>query len=321
MTGKLSSLHLKDAPTSSSSKEVKVSCHGKMILIGEHAVVYGAKAVAMPVYGMGLTLNASNSSEPKFVIDGIDLSVKLNPLVEDAKNLLNIDEKNQFHFEGTSSLPLGAGLGSSAALSVAIIRALSSLNNISLLKSEISAFANNLEKRFHGSPSGLDVSVVAFDKPIVFQNENGPISVSELSHETTFNFALIDSGKRSSTIEMVEVASQYFKDKIAGPSLIKDFNQATNELICGMENGVIEKVKSAMNRACQLLETISVVPEDLKTIIKSSLDLGCLAVKPTGAGGGGCLLALLPSDTNKKTDILNKLIIKFGPKNIYGVTL
>jgi mevalonate kinase len=295
-----------------------------MILIGEHAVVYGAKAVAMPVYGMSIKLDVKVSNQTAIIINDQDLTDRIKPLIEDATSLLRL-ENLDYHIQGESNLPLGAGLGSSAALSVGIIRALTNLAEIKIDESTISKLANKLEERFHGSPSGLDASVVAFDTPIIFQKDAGALQLSAgEDRKGRFKFALIDSQKRSSTKDMVQLAAKYFKDEKSGRKLLSKFDEATNELITGLETGAESKVSKAMKEAYKLLDFISVVPNELKQMVDDALSLGCLAVKPTGAGGGGCLLALLPSndkDESTSINIIENLYSKFGKNNVHGVTL
>lgn len=291
-----------------------------MILIGEHAVVYGAKAVAMPVYGMSISLKASRSNKDSITINEEDLSAKLLNLLKDAKRLLNSSLK--LHVSADSSLPLGAGLGSSAALSVGLIKSIASLEQLEVSNNEVSRLANTLEERFHGSPSGLDVSVVAHNKPIIFQKDLGASQISPSEKFTqNYTFALIDSQKRASTKDMVKIASKYFSSTESGEKLVRDFNQATAEMIDGLEKGPANLVKSAMDKACKLLESISVVPDDLKKMINEAICLGCIAVKPTGAGGGGYLLALLPKENSSQDIIFSKLINRFGKSNVFGVSL
>ena len=300
---------------------VTASCNGKAILMGEHAVVYGAKAVAMPIRGKSISLSIADAAVTKVKINELDLTSTLGHLVDDAKKILRIEPNRAFSVAGKSTLSLGAGLGSSAALSVAIIKALIEKFNIDLSKKEIARVANQLEKRFHGSPSGLDVTVVAQDEPIIFERKNMSSKQLRLTDPGTFRFALIDSQKRISTKKMIEKASVYFQDQKQRNKLIKEFDAAADELIAGINTGSVESVSSAINKGSELLEQISVVSDDLKSKINEAKKLGCLAVKPTGAGGGGCLLSLLPGNTQEANSTVARLKEKFGVHNVFEVNL
>ena len=165
------------------TKQATVECHGKMILIGEHAVVYGAKAVAMPVYGKNITLKVSESEKDHIVVGGVDLTTKLIPLLSKTRSQLGLTEDQYFSVEGISSLPLGAGLGSSAALAVGLLKGVTKLKNISLTTEELANMANELETIFHGSPSGLDAAVVAHDTPIIFEKSGDSTSLKKLEYK------------------------------------------------------------------------------------------------------------------------------------------
>ena len=301
---------------------VNVCCHGKVILIGEHAVIYGAKALAMPMLGMSMNLHVRKSIKTKVIIDDKDLTIQLGPLFEDASEHLKL-QKVGYEVQGRSTLPLGAGLGSSAALNVGIVRSLSKLWDLNLDDKTVAELANLLEKRFHGSPSGLDTSVVSFDKPIIFRRDESGHQIQRLNSSGQFKFAVIDSQKRASTKEMVTKASAFFQRDESGKKLLEEFESAADELQDGLNACLEHKVKSAMTKAYMLLDHIKVIPTGLKSLASDILETGCIAVKPTGAGGGGCLLALLPSSSEDvaANRILTTLRNKFGTKNVYEVSL
>lgn len=304
------------------TNQASVKCHGKMILIGEHAVVYGAKAVAMPVYGKNLRLKITEAAKDQIIIGGVELTYKLQALLEETRAMLDLEPTDFFSVSGESTLPLGAGLGSSAALAVGLLKGVTKLKGISLTTDELSQKANRLEKIFHGSPSGLDVAVVAHDSPIVFEKSGETTILKKLEYKkSSFNFVLIDSKSRASTKEMITIASKYFQLEADRKALVAKFDSATEQLIAGINEGMLEPVKTAMNKACELLSSILVVPEELNSMIKNALVDGCMAAKPTGAGGGGCILGLLPNNKEQSDKTLANLIKRFGENNVFGVTL
>lgn len=301
----------------------RASAHGKLILIGDHAVCYGAKAVAVPVYGPELSISLSLSKTTSIIINDSDLTMQLSGLLGDALSIMDIPDSLCFQIKAHSSIPLGAGLGSSAALCVALVRSIASYKQVHLEKLEIAKFANKLEERFHGSPSGLDASVVAFDRPIIFSKDKEikELELAPNSSKHRFYFAIVDSNKRSPTKKMIETASKFFNDPKKGQDLVDKFDAAADELIEGLRNGCNEQVKEPIGKAFSLLKSVGIVTDQLKHMIAKSIELGCLAGKPTGAGGGGCILTLLPNDGPRRLEILESLRVTFGHDNVYGVNL
>ena len=268
---------------------------GKAIIIGEHAVVYGARAVAMPLlpYRMSVQLRRCRGDATNIFIGSRRVSAQVNGVVEDAFKALNIPTFAS-DIEGKVALPVGAGLGSSATLCVVILRALSAAAELSLSEFELATLANQLEKRFHGKPSGLDTAVVAYEKIIEFKRETRPRIVNT-SGKKPFHFCLIDSGVRSQTINMIKLAAPYFTGKNSS-RVIDECDALAQQTSQGLECGDHAAVADAMNQFNLHLQHAGVVSSELADIIAACKSMRALAAKPTGAGGGGTVLALLDSE-------------------------
>ncbi len=300
-----------------------VAC-GKTIIVGEHAVVYGAKAVAMPLtnlaMGVSLTpLPTRQSPVFKAMIGGRNVSDHVMGVIEDAFRVLKI-QPFSLELEGASTILVGAGLGSSASLCVVVLKAIAASVGRTLAPYELAKYGNELEKRFHGNPSGLDTAVVAYEEVVSFiKGENPvPIKVSQPTGATKWWFAIIDSCTRSSTISMIKVAEPWFTNGDVAAKIQK-FNNASEQVISGLADGDPNLVKLGMQTCGDLLKQAGVVSQQLQDLIDGASQAGCLAAKTTGAGGGGCVLALLdPTHPQEQLAALKDIV---GASKVTAVTL
>lgn len=295
---------------------------GKVILVGEHAVVYGAHAVAIPVHSMKLEIVLEETQSPQSSRKKLAQSENLQHVLQDAMALLKI-EAVDFKVEGHSKILLGAGLGASAALCVCILRALSQYFNKPLEDAELASLANQLEKRFHGTPSGLDTAIVAYEKALLFAKGDNPqcLQVSNARIENknhAWHFAIIDSDTRSPTLGMVQQAAPYFQG-VEGQERIRRFDSAALQSAYALEEGDCKKLQDAMEEANVLLHEIGVVPPLLQEMIVRAKNCGALSAKVTGAGGGGCVLCLL--DPRSAEETMKLLRHEFGNSKVHELVL
>ena len=303
------------------ARKARATACGKAIIVGEHAVVYGAAAVAIPLVDLrmqvDLTPIADGSETPtiRLKLGGEAVSAQVRGLITDALELLRA-EPFSLNVDGWSQLPIGAGLGSSATLCVAILRALAGSLGRDLALEEIARFANILEARFHGNPSGLDSAVVAHEIPLLFRRNEASkgLAVRTPERGKTWPFALIDSGVRASTLAMVRQATPYFTGS-GGERRIGRFDELAEAVVHGFATGDVAEVARAMEESAIYLEEASVVPPLLKDIMLSARAKGALAAKPTGAGGGGMVLVLL--DPTSFHVQLERLKASFGAGQVY----
>lgn len=274
---------------------------GKIILVGEHAVVYGARAIAIPLLSKSMNLRIytdrilTNSPKIKFHIGGKPVNEQLIEMVLEAFEVLGIAPFN-ISIDGQSSLMLGAGVGSSASLCVSLLRGLSQVCGILLTPARLSQLANRLERRFHGNPSGLDTSVVALEQAILFERGRDAEAICvnrPKGSNLPWCFVLLDTGVRSPTINMVRKAEPWFKANAS--SVISSFNEVTTNAARALREGDSNLLAEAMTASHKLLSEAGVVTEAVSHVVEAALRHGALAAKVTGAGGGGCVLALLPA--------------------------
>ncbi|MDR3607941.1 MAG: hypothetical protein P4M08_11255 [Oligoflexia bacterium] len=276
---------------------------GKWVLAGEHAVLRGVSAIAIPhpefslrlsfVPEPGLPLQVSPVSA-QTVVDEILQSVRDEEQAEDRTFTLP-----EGWLEIDSTIPIGAGLGSSAALCVAIARWLAKNLRIETAQA-IYEFATRLEHRFHGRSSGMDVAVINADEPISFSMKGQkPLGIRTLP-----KFTFHDTEVRARTSDCVaQVVQLREKDPAQAMRLDEAMGEASRLAMEGLIRynhasegasgaAALELVARAMREAQKCYYSWDLVPVEAREIEAKLLAEGALAVKLTGAGGGGMLVAL-----------------------------
>ena len=297
---------------------------GKAIIVGEHAVVYGAQAVAIPVKSLvtELTLTPNRHHDCRLLLGSLPLSRQrlqhLKAVVFDAFKVLQI-RPFPLAIRFRSNSLMGAGLGSSAALSVALIRLLGGWVGRKLTDFQVARLANYLELRFHGNPSGLDTAVAACAAPILFQKNRPPqkINVTPIAGDRyPWRFVLIDSGVRASTLAMINRALPWFQRE---RDSLKNFSRQARTVASSLAQGKFAPVADAINRVDTMLRAAGVTTAHLIEIIEQVRALGVPAAKSTGAGGGGCVLSLLHPQRAQAQ--LQKIQDLYGTERVYEVIL
>ncbi len=316
-------LEVVSKPTSKRVLRAESSAPGKAIVVGEHGVVYGGHAVALPVSNarMSLTLteptgvHTGNDVSSQIFLGGQDVTDHLEGLVNEVFQILDVKPR-RITIEGISTVVIGAGMGSSASLCVSLLAGIARLCHLDLSRPDLAHYANLLERRFHGTPSGLDTAVVALEQPILFRKGAEPRVLTPIPAKT-WRFALIDSGTRAPTSAMVEKAKPYFLGT-EGVLRVKAFDNLALAVAEDLVSGNLKGVAEAMVTAQQYLSEASVVTPLLSEMVAVCDSNGAIATKVTGAGGGGCILALL--DPEKADITLDRLAEIFGGGRIVGVT-
>jgi mevalonate kinase len=266
---------------------------GKAILVGEHAVVYGGRAVAMPVPGLQVEVDIVAG-------DGWDLDKDPGehaPLLDRARDAVLARagwRGDPPRMRVRSSLPLACGLGSSAAFSVAMARAVLSATRQPATDASVRAMADAAEAEFHGNPSGVDVATVVRAQPILFQRGTSPAPVP-LSGR--FDLWVADTGIRSQTSEVVaDVARLRQHD----PSRFHDGSEriacSVRDALSALTRGEVGALAAAMEVAMGGLRRIGVSHPAIEAVIEAARAQGVLAGKLSGAGRGGVVLLLAPDE-------------------------
>jgi len=278
---------------------------GKVILFGEHAVVYGRPAIAIPI--SDVQAKAVITPDPLSMtgivtIDAPDIQVKArlaelpenNPLrraVAVTLDEIHIEKPPALTIRVSSTIPLASGMGSGAAISVAMIRALAMYLGRSLPDARVSDLAFEVEKIYHGTPSGIDNTVIAFGKPVYFEGEQ-PIQFLKVSYP--FKIVIADSGVQSSTAAVVaDVRRLWNSDHDRIELLFDGIRSICEQGKLALKAGNLQIVGNLMNRNHALLRELTVSSEKLDYLVDTALNAGAIGAKLSGGGRGGNVIALV----------------------------
>jgi mevalonate kinase len=194
-----------------------------------------------------------------------------------------------------STIPISAGLGSGAAVSVAITRALSEHLGRPLTLERQSALAFEVEKIHHGTPSGIDNTVVTFDRPVYFILGQGP----ETFHISgPMSFIIGDTGQASPTAMAVgSVRRDWQKRRAYFEAKFDAIGHITDRARAAIEKKQLHELGHLMDQNQVLLEEIGVSSSELHHLIQAARTAGALGAKLSGAGMGGNMIALVEPDT------------------------
>jgi len=304
------------------------SAPGKIILFGEHAVVYGQPAIAVPVKQVRAKATVTpnirgTSGEVRILAPNIGLDSSLddvppgNPIgevINKVATTLGIDHLPSCTLKITSTIPVASGLGSGAAVSVAVIRALAGFLGKPLPNEKVSALAYEIEKIHHGTPSGIDNTVVTYEQPVYFIKGQ---SAEIFSVAKPFTIVIGDTGIRAPTKESVgdvRIAWQadpehYERLFAAAGSIAKTARQA-------IEKGHPEWLGPLMNENQELLVEMDVSSPELDRLIYTAKEAGAIGAKLSGGGRGGNLIALAKVE---QADIVAKALQTAGAKRTITV--
>ncbi|HRD69492.1 MAG TPA: mevalonate kinase [Legionella sp.] len=269
--------------------------YGKWILAGEHAVVRGHGALVFPIKKKQFSLNF-NASSPSLTAEstgssGEDMSLLFWSVLEHGMQLLHKPlNKISGRFSLHNEIPVGVGMGASAALCVALSRWFVAQKMID--DSRCTEFARELEHLFHGKSSGLDIAGVAADEGIYF--EKGCLyPLKSVIHPLWYLSSCEQIGITANCIKQVN--DLWVKNPEMAQQIDDQMISATQECKLALENGgddAIARLAHGLNKAAQCFYQWGLVSDLLDQHMNDLLRKGAIAVKPTGSGGGGFVLSL-----------------------------
>lgn len=281
---------------------------GKVILVGEHAVVYGAKALAMPIdHGIRVAVSRDMSGRlqgpmirgigPFFMGDTfLDRKSKGPQVLTSALSYLQeafsvAAEEMMIVVDG--SLPPGCGLGSSASLSVALIRAIYRFLAKELSDQVLREHVLALETIFHGRPSGIDHAVVISAQAISFKHHAGIAQISPVLLSQDLQLVIGIAGPHDGTKNAVKSLGERLKrQEQAYTRIFCDLDQIAESMEQALIKGQRAFVGELMNIAQGYLNALSLSTPEIEKLCAIARDRGALGAKLTGAGGGGAVIAL-----------------------------
>lgn len=285
----------------------EASAPAKIILLGEHAVVYGQPAIAVPVSslratvsahatpGTGLRIVAADSWEalPRD-IDRQIVDEALSTLVRLVLDHLNAPPPD-LTLELRSDIAIASGLGSGAAVSAALARALSSALGQPLDLAALNALVYETEKLHHGNPSGIDNTVVVYEEPVYFIRDK---ALDRLAIPTPLHLLIGDTGQSASTRATISaVRALYDSYPAQTGELIAEIGLLVNAGRHAIEVGDTEQLGRLMTRNHAFLQQLTVSSSVLDGLVEAALAAGALGAKLSGGGRGGNMIALVTPDS------------------------
>lgn len=267
--------------------------NGKTVLLGEHAVVYG-----MPAIAAGISLGATARAEPS-----VRASIRIaerEAHAGDGSELARALEQTgaalgvpAHRIEVDVNLPLGSGLGGSAAIGVAVTRALLASCGIAESRERVLGGAAAWEQVFHGNASGVDAAAAYAGSCIWFTKEAGP---EPMFVAVPMHLAVCLAGPPASTKEMVESVRTLGERRpdLLGKSLAGIESLVKNAKLC-IEAGDLHGLGQLMNYNQMLLSGLFLSTPEIEKACAVAREAGALGAKLTGAGGGGAVIALCES--------------------------
>jgi mevalonate kinase len=276
--------------------------HAKTILLGEHAVVYGEPAIAIPVPTIRLRAELTPRSDERQVVT----SAFYNGRLEDASStrfagvatlirqlLVAFDAKTTgFDLNIISDLPPERGMGSSAATAVAIVRAFYRAFGVDLPHDVLLRWADVSERVIHGNPSGIDAATTSAERPQWLIRGNEPQNLA-MPHAGVL--VIGDTGVQGQTKAAVgAVAKRYAVDVLARDQIISLGRLTRRGAVALAENNLLELGK-CMSAAQTNLAALGVSTTQIDKLVRAAMQAGALGAKLTGSGMGGCVIAIAPT--------------------------
>lgn len=274
--------------------------HAKIILMGEHSVVYGQPAIALPLPSVQLSVTLSSRQDNQRIIksryyhgslENLPSSmIGIKKLIDTLSARFN-DQETGWDLKIESQLPAERGMGSSAASAIAIIRAFFDYYDEPLDRTLLLQLADVEEQITHRSPSGLDAATVSSDKPLFYVK--GRIGVP-IEMNLDGSLVIADTGKKGATKEAILAVKDELKNNNEkAEEHIKHLGELVNQTKDYLAQNDIVKLGDALNFAQTDLAALNVSDPSLDHLIHVARDNGALGAKLTGGGRGGCVIALM----------------------------
>lgn len=266
------------------------SAPGKIYLFGEHAVVYGEPAIACAVeLRTRVSAERSDSIAISSAIGNTGLDFELHPYVSKAIEKLGSPDAQ---VEITSDIPVGSGLGSSAAVTIATLAALNIEFRLGYKKEELAGMGHEIEKEVQGAASPTDTFVSTF---------GGVVEIPSRKRLNILECGIVigNTNKGASPKKTAKLVKQVAQLKEEYPEMINPIIKAIGSFAGKGRNLVSKKDYTSLGKLMNvnhgLLDALGVCTQELSSLVYAARSAGAYGAKLTGAGGGGCMVALTDS--------------------------
>lgn len=278
--------------------------HSKIILMGEHSVVYGFPAIALPLKDIEVTCRIKASDTPL----RFDFYDTLSTAIYSGLDYLKI-KNHPISYDIVSQVPQKRGMGSSAAVSIAAIRAVFDYFNEELSDELLEILVNKAEIIAHTNPSGLDAKTCLSDQAIKFIRNVG---FESLNINLDAYLIIADTGIHGHTREAVQKVAKYEETNLP---YLKQLGQLTEDVENAIKNRDIKTIGYSMTQAHESLKAIGVSIAKANQLVEEALKEGALGAKMSGGGLGGCIIALV--DQKEKADAISQKLREEGAVNTW----
>ena len=281
-------------------KTTTASAPGKMILFGEHAVVYGRPAIAAPISQLRATAVVEDNPDSGVILRAPDLgrdydlqkAAETDPFAR-AVHIV-IAAAGTFRMPDLiitvrSTIPIASGLGSGAAMAAAVIRALAYHLGIEFLATTewISDMTYQVEHILHGTPSGIDNTVVSYEKPVYFRRQQPQNLIETFSVAQPLRLLIADTAVASSTKAVVgDVRRQWQADKDTFEKLFDGCGEIAQAARTAIETGQLESLGQLMDDNHKILQAMTVSSPELDRLVMAAKTAGALGAKMSGSWSG-----------------------------------
>ncbi len=281
--------------------------YGKVVILGEHAVVYGRHAIAAPV-PMVIKAAVEDCDEGIHILIprwGVEFQLATSP--NDRHSFerpagVMLDElglsDRAMRIEVFPDVPRSMGLGGSAAMAVAIVRALDKHYRLGLSDEEINRLAFEAEKLAHGHASGIDNTLACYGKPIVFRSGTPPL-VEPLNIKTPIPMVIGMTGYEGLTAKTVgRVNAAWQQDRKLYERIFDQIDMLVLRGVQAIQDEDLGTLGELMNVCHGMLNALQVSTPELEQLVDIARESGALGAKLTGGGGGGSIIALCDGDAS-----------------------
>ena len=295
---------LSDKNRNNRNRKGKGFSHSKIILMGEHSVVYGYPAIAIPLKNIQIECIVERSRVPFFHNEKDTLSTAVHTALK------YLSKKNEnIKYKVISDIPPKRGMGSSAAVSIAAIRGVLDYFNTEVDNLTLEKLVNEAEIIAHNTPSGLDAKTCLSDSAIKFIKNKG---FKNIDMNLGAYLLIADTGIHGHTRDAIMNIKNMGNKALP---MLKKLGKLTEETEKFIEKKDIVNIVKSMMSAHEELKMLGVSIEKSDILVKTAIDEGAYGAKMSGGGLGGCIIALMES--REKAEMTAKKLMEKGAVNIW----